>query len=126
MPQQINKFLYWTPRGLSILFVLFLGLMSLDVFEGNQGFWNTVLALFMHNLPTLFLAVLLVISWKREIVGGISFILAGITYLVLITITSINNGFAWYYLAWAVQISGMAFFIGVLYLIGWRKRKSNV
>lgn len=63
-----NKFVYWTPKILGIILVLFLALMSLDVFEGNYGFWGTILALFMHNIPALILLIVLIISWKYEIV----------------------------------------------------------
>lgn len=125
METKINKFIYWTPRGLSILFICFLALFSLDVFEMKLGFWETILGLFMHNIPAIILAVILAISWKREIVGGIAFIIAGIIYIVLLLRASILNGFEWYYLAWAAQISGIAFLIGIMFLIGWNKKKNN-
>jgi hypothetical protein len=119
MEKKINKFIYWLPRILSIIFVLFLGLMSLDVFSPELSFWQTLGALFIHNIPTLILLIILLISWKYEIVGGISFILAGIAYIILLA----RNPFEWYMLAWAAQISGVAFFIGILFLIGWSKKK---
>lgn len=97
--------------------------MSLDVFSSELSFWQTVLALFMHNIPTLILLVVLLISWKYEIVGGIGFILAGIVYMAFILITVIKTGFEWYYLSWVVQIGGIAFFIGILFLVGWSRKK---
>lgn len=123
MNKTIDKFIYWTPRVLSIFFVLFLALFSLDVFEGSYGFWGTVLALFMHNIPALILLAISILSWKREIIGGIGFILAGLTYMGLILSEIISTGFEWYYLAWAVQISGIAFLVGILFLVGWSKRR---
>ena len=123
MEQKINKFIYWAPRILSIIFILFLSLFSLDIFEMGLGFWGTLLGLFMHNIPTLILLIVLLISWKHEIVGGIAFILAGLLYIVMILKNIVGNGFEWYYLAWAVQISGIAFFIGALFLIGWIQKK---
>jgi len=113
-------FIYWTPRILSILFLLFLAMFSLDVFEGGYGFWGAILALFMHNIPVLVLLIILIISWKHEIVGGIGFILAGILYAVLV----LMRGFEGYMIFWILEISGIAFLIGILFLIGWlRKRK---
>lgn len=125
MAEKVNKFLYWTPRILAFVYILFLAIFSLDIFEGNYGFWGTILRLFMHNIPTLILLSVLLISWKYEIAGGIAFILAGILYVTWLLITAIINGFEWYYLAWAIQISGIAFFIGILFLIGWFKKKNN-
>ena len=121
MEKRLNRFIYWTPRILSIIFICFLALMSLDVFGMGLSFWQTMGALFMHNIPVFILLIVLLISWKYEIVGGIAFILAGIFYIAMILINSIATGFEWYYLSWAVQISGVAFIIGILFLIGWFK-----
>ncbi|PIN71835.1 hypothetical protein COV21_04060 [Candidatus Woesearchaeota archaeon CG10_big_fil_rev_8_21_14_0_10_45_5] len=123
MKKKISKFIYWTPRILSIIFILFLAMFSLDIFEGNYGFWGTILGLFMHNIPTLFLLIVLLISWKHEIVGGIGFILAGIFYIAWVLMNAIKKGFELYYLLWVVQISGIAFFIGIMFLVGWFKKK---
>jgi len=120
---KVNRFIFWTPRILSILFIIFLGLLSLDIFEGNYWFWGTILGLFMHNIPAIILLIVLIISWKHEIVGGIAFVLGGLLYIALLLIASLKTGFEWYYLLWAVQISGIAFFIGILFLVGWRKKK---
>ena len=97
--------------------------MSLDIFDGDYGFWGTILGLFMHNIPALILLAVLIISWKREIVGGIGFILGGIIYTALVLRAAITTGFEWYHLAWIAQISGIAFLIGILFLIGWAKKR---
>ncbi len=119
MPK-VSKFVYWTPRILSIIFILFLAMFSLDVFEGNHGFWGTVVGLFMHNIPVFILSILLIISWKHEIVGAIAFILAGIIYIILLLM---NNQFEWYMLSWSVTIAGPAFLVGILFLINWLRKK---
>lgn len=119
MTKKISKSVYWVPRILSILLITFLVLFSLDVFEMQLDFWGTVLGLLMHNLPALILLVVLLISWKYEIVGGIAFILAGLLYIILV----LRNPFEWYFLAWAMQISGIAFLIGYLFLLNWFRKK---
>jgi hypothetical protein len=126
MEKKANKFVYWTPRVLSILFIIFLALFSLDIFDMKLGFWGTIVGLLMHNIPVFILTIILIISWKYEIVGGIAFILAGILYIAMILINIITTGFEWYYLAWAVQISGIAFFIGIMFLVSWFKKKKSV
>jgi len=123
MEKRAGKFIYWTPRILSIIFILFLALFSLDVFEGDYGFWGTIEGLFVHNIPAMVLLIVLIISWKYEIVGGIGFVLAGILYVVFILMNIIATGFEWYYLLWAVQISGIAFFIGIMFLVCWFRKK---
>lgn len=102
-----------------------MALMSLDVFDENLGFWGTILGLFMHNIPALVLLGILIIAWKREIVGGVGFIAAGLLYSGLVIKEMVSTGFEWYYLTWMIQISGIAFFIGALFLVGWSKKKNR-
>lgn len=119
MEKKVNKFVYWAPRILAILFILFLAMFSLDIFDGNYGLWGTIVGLFMHNIPALILLAVLIISWKYEIVGGIVFILAGLAYIIMIMM---NQTFEWYMLSWALTIAGPAFLVGILFLINWFKK----
>jgi len=119
-----NRFIVWAPRILSILLILFLALFSLDVFDGNYGFWGTVLGLFMHNIPVFILAIIVWISWRHEIVGGIAFILAGLLYITQLAITMVRTQpFHWYYLSWSLILAGPAILVGVLFLISWFKKR---
>ena len=120
MKKKISKFVYWAPRIISMIFIFFLALMSLDVFSLGLSLWQTIGALFMHNIPALILLVVLLISWKYEIVGGIAFILAGLIYIVIVLMKPQRE---WYMLAWSVQIAGPAFLIGILFLANWFKKK---
>lgn len=122
MTKKISKFVYWTPRILSIIFILFLTIFSWDVFDMKLGFWGTVLGLFIHNIPVLVLLVVLLISWKHEIVGGVTFIMAGILYLVA---NMLRNPFEWYRMSYSLIIALPAFLIGILFIINWRGKKNN-
>jgi len=73
----MKKFIYWLPRVLSILFILFLALFALDVF-GEYGFPEILIALFMHLIPNFLLIIALVIAWKWEVVGGVIFLVLGL------------------------------------------------
>jgi hypothetical protein len=119
-PKNISKFVYWIPRIVSIIFILFLMLFSLDIFDGHYGFWGTIVGLFMHNIPALILLIVLIISWKHEVVGGTGFILAGLLYIILLCT---RPHFELYMLSWSLIIAGPAFLIGILFLIGWKKKK---
>lgn len=122
MVNKVNKFVYWAPRILSILFILFLALMSLDVFEGNDGFWETILELLLHNIPAFILLIFLLISWKYEIVGGIAFIIAGLAHMVF-SVVRVDADPRYVSFLTSLIIDVPVFFIGVLFLIGWFKNK---
>ena len=118
-----KKVLYWFPRILSIIFILFLSLFSLDIFDSCNGFFDCALGLFMHNIPSIILLIILIISWKHEIVGGIVFILAGALYMGMILVRMLANPFEWYMLSYSMIIAGPAFLIGVLWILNWKNRK---
>lgn len=125
MNGKINKFVYWIPRILSIIFILFLAIFSLDIFDMKLSFWETVLGLFMHNIPVFVLSIILLISWKHEIVGGIAFTLAGTLYVAIMAINMLRNSFEWYMVSWNFIIAGPAFLIGILFIINWLKKRNN-
>lgn len=119
-----NRFLFWTPRIILIIFALFLMLFSFDVFEGANGFWETILALFMHNLPSLILLTIIIISWKRDFIGGIIFMSLGILCfigLVISLTTASGSRFN------PILIIGSFIFliIGLLFLMNWRQKRKQ-
>lgn len=69
------KTLYWFPRILAILVILFMVMFSLDSFGGETPAGKQVLGFLMHNIPAFALIIALVIAWKHEIIGGALFIL---------------------------------------------------
>jgi len=106
----INKFLYWLPRILSILFIAFISIFALDIFDMNLGFWGTIVGLFMHLLPSLILIGALWIAWRQEIVGGILFFFFGVFY-VFQTIGTHRT--------WSLIIAGPAFLVAILFFVNW-------
>ena len=118
-----KKTLYWAPRVLSILFICFLMSFSLDLFGPGVSAGEIAAGLFFHNIPSLILLILLVIAWKRELVGAISYFCAGLFYVVFLVFSAVNSGTPWYLvLSWGLLIAGPAFIIGILFLFNWKSR----
>jgi hypothetical protein len=72
------KILYWFPRILAILAILFMLLFSLDSFGGENPLGKQILGFLIHNIPVFILIIVLVFAWKYEITGGALFILMSI------------------------------------------------
>jgi len=66
-------------------------MFSLDVFDGTSGFWQILLGLFMHNIPVFFLVIILWMSWKYEIVGGIAFWTGAGVYSIVNMFMNLKN-----------------------------------
>ena len=107
----------WTARIMTMAFAALISIFAMDVFGEGYGFWQTILALFMHLIPTFFIILVLAFSWKWELVGGIIFPLLGLAYIIL----------AWgkFALVAYLFISGPLFILGILYTIGWYLKKSS-
>jgi len=77
-----KRTLFWAPRALSILFIAFLSMFALDVFDENLGFWKTLVALAIHLVPSLVLIGALVVAWRWEWIGALVYLAAGALYVV--------------------------------------------
>lgn len=118
--RQVSRFIYWSPRILAVLFILFLVMFSLDVFESCDNLSLCLIGLLMHNIPSIILTIILVASWRYEIVGGIAFLFGALLYFLLV----LNHGILTA-LLWSSSISLPAVIIGILFLINWRKRQKR-
>lgn len=72
------KIFHWLPRILCILAILFVSLFALDAFTPGMPVWKQILSLLIHLIPSFVLIALLIIAWKRELIGGLLFILIGV------------------------------------------------
>jgi hypothetical protein len=81
---------------LSIAFILFISLFALDVFEQERWF----LALVMHLIPSYILIIITIVSWKKELIGGILWLVTGIFFLIM-------SPQAWIIYIPAIIISGL-------------------
>jgi hypothetical protein len=115
----ISGFLFWTPRIISILFIIFLSLFSLDVFDSCNGFFQCAGALLIHSIPSILLLVFLIVAWKYEIVGAIGFFGFGLFYIITMAFNapSILIG-----ISWSLIIALPAIIVGVLFWMNWKKK----
>jgi len=87
-----EKILFWTPRILAILAILFMMLFSMDCFGGNYTLREQLLCFVMHNIPAYILILALILAWKKEMAGGILFLLAALAGSIYFRAFSGNPG----------------------------------
>jgi hypothetical protein len=115
-----KRALYWTPRALSIIFIAFLSIFALDVFDGHYGFWQTALAFIIHEIPVFVLIAALILAWRWEWIGALFYAAAGLLYIVCV----VSMSRPWsptMRLTAILMIAGPAFIIAVLFLTNWLK-----
>ena len=111
MKPATRKLLYWSPRVLGLLFALFTVIFAFDVFDENQGFWPTALALALHLVPTAILFLCVFIAWRKEWIGAILFFGLAVLYVV----------WAWgrFPLSVYFVMAGPMALTGILFLLNW-------
>lgn len=113
MTEPARKLLYWTPRVLALAFAAFISIFALDVFEGH-GFWETVVALLMHLIPTAIVLIVVALAWRWEWIGALVFAALGVAYIV-----TTAGRFHWAAYAF---IAGPLFLLAILFGVGWVRR----
>lgn len=68
-----QKFIYWSPRILSLLFVIFISVFALDVFSEKSG-WEVIPALLIHLSVPLLLLVGVILAWRNDLIGIMAFL----------------------------------------------------
>jgi len=102
-----SKALFLIPRVLSILYIFFLGLFALDVFDGESTLLQQIGGFLIHLMPNFLLLGVLAIAWKKERMGGILFLL-----ISLLSWFYVNNVF------WVkMLLFGPIGLIGILLLV---------
>jgi hypothetical protein len=109
-----RRWLFWSPRVLTILFAVFISLFALDVFAGHRPLGQKLLALAMHLIPTGAVLLTLALAWRWEWIGALLYAGLGVLYVV----------WAWGRFGWDVYviIAGPMFLVALLFLLGWRHR----
>ena len=75
--QNKEKIIFWLPRVLVIILILFVSMFAFDVFAEYQGV-ELLIALFMHLVPSFILIIILIAAWKFELIGAILFLITAV------------------------------------------------
>jgi hypothetical protein len=78
---RLARFIFLAPRVAGILIILFVAMFSLDVFDMGGSFWEMLGAFLIHSLPSIVLGILMVLAWRRPVIGFIAFGLMALVFL---------------------------------------------
>lgn len=109
-----TSLLFWLPRILSSVFVVFLSLFALDVFNEYSG--PAAVTPFLINLiPALILLLVVIVSWRHELVGVLAFLAFSFIY---VSNVGLDKHWSWY-----VAIPLPSAIVSILFLLSWIKKK---
>lgn len=114
---------YWAPRVLCILAIAFFSLFALDSFDPELSLVQQVVGFVIHMIPSAVLALLLWMAWKRELAGGIIFILISLLLTPVVFIGNYNNNHSlWISTTIVLMVTFPFFVVGVLFLLSRRAK----
>jgi hypothetical protein len=73
---RLAKIIHWAPRVAALLIIFFVGLFSLDVFGAGAPPLEVLVGFLIHNIPSIVMLLLLILAWKRPVIGFVAFLLA--------------------------------------------------
>ena len=119
------KILYWAPRIICILAIIFVSLFALDAFDPNLSIWQQIGGFLIHLIPSFILLGLLILAWKYEYVGGIILVLIGLVLSVIVFRMNYRmNDSVWMSIGIIASITLPFVIAGVLFVIHHSKIKS--
>lgn len=125
--KKLKPFLYWFPRILCILAILFISVFALDAFQPDLTFWQQIQGFIMHLIPSFVLLLFLLIAWKWELIGGVIFVLMGLVLSPFVYMHNYNmNGSVWMSIGIIAMITFPFILVGILFILGHKINKNQV
>ncbi|MDN3642049.1 hypothetical protein QWY87_05015 [Lutimonas halocynthiae] len=125
--KKLKPFLYWFPRILCILAILFVSVFALDAFQPELTFWQQIQGFMMHLIPSFVLLFFLLIAWNWELIGGVIFVLIGLVLSPFIYMHNYNmNGSVWMSFGIIAMITFPFILVGILFIVGHKMNKNQV
>ena len=120
--------IYWLPRIICILAILFVSMFALDAFAPGLSVWQQLGDFLMHLIPSFVLLAVLIIAWKWELYGGIAFTIIGLGLSPFIFMLNHNrNHFSvGASLGVVLMITFPFVVVGVLFIISHFLKKKNL
>lgn len=121
-----SRIIYWLPRALCIVAILFVSMFALDSFQPGRSIWEQLQAFAMHLIPSFILTIFLVIAWKWELIGGVLFLLIGLGLSPVIYMHNFRmNGSVWMSLSVLGMITLPFIIVGILFILGGKKKQGR-
>jgi hypothetical protein len=122
------KILHWAPRIICIAAILFVSLFATDAFSHEKPLGEQIFDFLMHMIPSFVLLLVLLIAWKRELLGGILLLIMGLGLSPFVFIHNYRmNDSVWMSLFVILIITIPFMLSGALFVLSYRmKRKQNL
>lgn len=121
------KVFHWLPRVICIIAILFISMFALDAFEPGLTLWQQLEHFIMHLIPSFVMLAFLLVAWKWEKIGGIIFLVVGLTFTPYIFKHNYNmNHSVWLSLSVILMITMPFVAVGILFVVSDSLKKNGL
>ena len=121
------KVFHWIPRIVCILAILFVSVFALDSFGPGLTIWQQLGEFFMNLIPSIILIIFLIVAWKKELIGGIIFIVTGLILTPFVFSINYNRTHSLAISLGIIMMITIPFIVvGVLFLRSYYLKKKNI
>jgi prolipoprotein diacylglyceryltransferase len=122
-----TRVLYWIPRIIGILAILFVSFFALDSFSAGNTFWQNIFSFLMNLIPSFVLLVLLIVAWKWEKTGGIILTISGLAFCIFVFVLNYKRNHSIAASLLIVVVICIPFVLaGILFIISHYRRKKEI
>jgi len=101
-------------------------MFALDAFSSEELFIVQLGDFIMHLIPSIVLLFILILTWKKELLGGIIFMVIGLGMSPFVYTMNYNMNHSILKSLGVIMIITIPFFVvGVLFLVSHFKKKNN-
>ena len=121
MNKTTKQLLFWSPRVICILAILFISIFAADAFESGLS------AVLIHLIPSFVLITFLIIAWKWEFIGGIIFTLIGLGLTPFIFMLNYNRNHSIFDSLLTLLLITFPFIVvGILFIVSHLLKRKNL
>lgn len=104
-----NTLWLYLPRVVTIIYIIYFSLFSLDIFGSNLTVWEQLIGFSIHSLPAIIIFLIIAVTWKKPLITGIGLIITGI--LMTLHYKHITNLYSFLIIELPVFLIGFSFII---------------
>jgi hypothetical protein len=104
-----SSIILWSARLLALAIGVFLALFAVDEWTSEKPPSRALTGVVLHLLPSAAMLAVVVLSWRRQWIGGLVFVALAVAYAVIVR----------FRLDWVLAISGPLLAAGLLFLWSW-------
>ncbi len=121
MNKTTKQLLFWSPRVICILAILFISIFAADAIEEGLS------AVLIHLIPSFVLITFLIVAWKWEFIGVIMFTLIGLGFAPFIFMMNYNRNHSILDSLFTILFITFPFIVvGILFIVSHLLKRKNL